>query len=329
MPDNRTAGADRFWMNLAGVLCTNVKTVSGGAITAPVIEQKAVGGGFPEKHIGPPAYEEFVVRVGLSSIPDLYAWIASSWTTSPERRDGSVVTADADGNATSERRFTNARVTGVTVPTLDGSSKDAGYLAVTFEPELIRTQPGSGKVPASTAKPAKQWLCSNFRFELDGIETTRVATIESFTVTNAGVQDVVGDGRDVTREPTRPQFPNLVVSVSAASAQSWQTWFDDFVVGGDNDRSKEKSGAIVLLASDMSTELGRIALHDVGICALRPPALGDTTQTVARFSAELYCDWMELHVGVPVPAPAAAPEPAPPVVPIRPEPRPTPIVPHR
>jgi hypothetical protein len=315
-------------MNLAGVLCTNVKTVSGGAITAPVIEQKVAGGAFPEKHIGPPTYGEFVVQVGLGSIPDLYAWISSSWTTSPERRDGSVVTAGFDGNATSERRFTNARVTGVTVPTLDGSSKDAGHLTVTFEPELIRTQPASGKVPASV-KAAKQWLCSNFRLELDGIDTTRVATIESFTVTNAAVDDVVGDRRDLTREPTLPQFPNLVVSVSAASAQSWQTWFDDFVVGGNNDRSKAKSGAMVFLGPDMSKELGRIALHNVGICALRSPTLGDATQTAARFSAELYCDWMELHVGVPVPAPAPTPEPAPPVIPIRPEPRPTPIVPHR
>ena len=322
MPDIRTAGADRFWMNLDGVLCSNVKTVSGGAISAPVIEQEAAAGGFAEKHIGAPTYGEFVVQVGLSSTPDLYAWISSSWTASPERRDGSVVTADANGNARSERRFTDARITGVTVPTLDGSSKDAGYLTVTFAPELIQTQPASGKLPASATRPGKPWLCSNFQLELDGIDTSRVATIESFTVSTAVAEDVVGDGRDLTREAGRLEFPNLVVSVSAASAQSWETWFDDFVVSGDNGQSKEKSGAIVFLSSDLSTELGRIALHNVGICALRAPTLGDNTEKVARFSAELYCDWMELHVGAPAP-------PRSPVIPIRPEPRPTPIVPHR
>jgi hypothetical protein len=314
-------------MNLGGVLCTSVKTVSGGAISAPVIEQKPAAGGFAEKHLGPPTYEEFVVRVGLSSAPDLYAWIASSWTQSPERRDGSVVTADVNGNARSERRFTDARITGVTVPTLDGSSKDAGYLTVTFAPELIRTQPASGTLPASSSKPGKPWLCSNFRLELDGIDASRVATIESFTVRNAVAEDVVGDGRDLTREPARPQFPNLVVSVAAAGAQSWETWFDDFVVNGNNDQSREKSGAIVLLSRDLGKELGRIALHNVGICALRPPALGANTETVPRISVELYCEWMELHVGAAPPAPAPAPAPA--VLPIRPEPRPTPIVPHR
>jgi hypothetical protein len=322
MPDiTRTASA-RVWMTLDGVVCENVKTISGGGISAPVIETPSPEG-FTEKHLGPPAYEEFIVDVGLSSAPELYDWLASSWTTSPQPRDGSVVSGDVDGNAKSERPFANALVSGVTVPKLDGSSKDAGYLRVTFRPEIVPPRPASGKLAPST-KP-KAWLCSNFRLELDGIDTSRVATIESFTVRNAVAENVVGDGRDLTREPTRPEFPNLVLSASASHAQTWEDWFADFVLNADNSQAKEKSGAIVFLAPDMKTELGRIALHGVGICALRPPGSEPGTEQIARISVELYCERMELHIG----APAPAPTPVPPVVPIRPEPQPRPIVPHR
>ena len=34
------------------------------------------------------------------------------------------------------------------------------------------------------------------------------------------------------------------VTVAEAGAQSWIDWFDDFVVNGNNDASKAKSGAI-------------------------------------------------------------------------------------
>jgi hypothetical protein len=322
MPRNTTTAAAKYSLTLDGVDCGGLIEVSGGGISAPVVEEKVVDG-FAEKHIGPPTYEDFLVDVGLGGAPELYAWISSAWTPSPPPRNGSIVAAGVDGKRTSERRFTNALITGVTVPRLDASSKDAGRLTVRFRPELIRTQPASGTDAA--AKQAKKWLVSNFRLELDGIDTTRVASIDTFTVTHDVVQEP--GARQPTVRAGVLEFPNLLVSVAASHVQTWETWFQDFVIDGNNDASKEKSGALVFLGPDLKAELGRIVLHNVGICALRPAIQSAAAEQVARVSVELYCDRMELHVDAPAPAPV----PTPPVIPRRPvvpvEPVRRPVVP--
>jgi hypothetical protein len=93
------------------------------------------------------------------------------------------------------------------------------------------------------------------------------------------------------REPGTLEFPDLRVTLSQASLQSWSDWFEDFVVKGDNGDDKEKSGAIVFLDATLKQELGRIELKNVGIFALRRQP---STEQVARVTAELYVESMEL-----------------------------------
>ena len=134
--------------------------------------------------------------------------------------------------------------------------------------------------------------------------------------------DDIGDARDVLREPAKLEFPNLRITLAESSAKTWTDWFEDFVIKGNNDDSKEKSGAIVFLSPNRQSELGRITLHNLGIFALRErPA--QANDQVARLVAELYCERMEFQVG----AKPAVLQPAAPIlhprVPIGPEvPRP-------
>ena len=75
------------------------------------------------------------------------------------------------------------------------------------------------------------------------------------------------------------------------------TWFEDFVVKGNNGDANEKSGALLFLAPDLKAELARITLHNLGIFALRRDRQGAGTDAIQRVTAELYCERMELAVG--------------------------------
>src|SRR5438874_2396138 len=99
MPVTNTAVASTYALKLAGSLCGSMRSVAGGGISAPVVEAARTPDDYPQKHIGQPTYEDFTLQFGFEMASDVYAWIESGWTPTPQRRDGSIVTADFNGNA--------------------------------------------------------------------------------------------------------------------------------------------------------------------------------------------------------------------------------------
>jgi hypothetical protein len=282
-----------FALTLDGTQCGFVKSVDGGEITADVISEPA-DGGVVKKHIGQPKYEEFELRLGLAMARDVSDWIRDSWAANPVRKSGSVVAVDANLNAKSERQFVEALITETTLPALDAASKEPGLVTLKFAPELIKNVKVSGKVQGSVSKKQKQFLPSNFRFELDGLDCKKVTKIDSFTVKQQVVTNDIGERRIAERVPGRLEFPNLRVTMVEGNDQTWADWFEDFVVKGNNGDDKEKSGAIVFLSADDKNELGRVTLENVGIFALRREPVTDGQ--LARLVAELYCEQMEFTV---------------------------------
>ena len=59
-----------------------------------------------------------------------------------------------------------------------------------------------------------------------------------------------------------------------------------------NQADKTRSGTLALLGTDMR-ELARIELFGVGICKLGPARRDASSDQIARFTAELYCERME------------------------------------
>jgi len=310
---------------LQGVQCGFVKSADGGDVYGNVVEEKAGPDFFVKKHLGGVKYDDIHLRTGLDLAHDFYEWIAAWWKADYSRKDGSIVTADANLNAVTELEFFHALITEVTFPALDAASKDALIIDVKFAPELARKKKGSGKL-AAPPKAQKQSLVSSFRLELDGLPTTKVSRIESLTVKQQVATDDIGDARDTLTEPGSLDFPNLSVTLAAAGADPWLQWADDFIVQGRNDAGNEKSGAIVLLSPDLKTELARVSLFGVGIFRLR--------RVQAKLVADLYCERMELQVGKPAAKPADPPPPVlrspveTPVVPgvATPEPLPKPVI---
>ena len=308
MAGTRSYAAGNFFFNLDGVKCGFVKAVEGGGISAEVIEEKVGPDYFTKKHIGQPKYEDITLTLGFEMMQDVYDWIAASWKQNYARKDGSLVATDANLQAKSAREFYHALISEVTIPALDAASKDAAYLSLRFSPEYTRTVKAAGKLIAPKPAAQKKFVPSNFRLEIDELDCTKVSKIDSFTVKQTVATDDIGDGRDIAKEPGKLDFPNLRITIAEAGAATWDAWFEDFVIKGDNDESKEKRGRIVFLTVDRKQELGRIELFNLGIFGLRhQAAAGDA---VPRVVADLYCERMELQIGKPV-APEKPPAPAP------------------
>lgn len=286
-----------YMLELDGAQSGLIKSVQGGNVYAEVVNEAVGPDYFSRKHISQPKYEDFELQVGFSMAKPVYDWIAASWKGNYQRKNGAVVAADYTYNATSKREFANALLTETTFPAMDAASKEPGYLTLKFSPESVRYGKASGdkaQLPAAKGEQ-KQWLPSNFRLQIDGLDASRVAKIDAFTVKQKVTADAVGDARDYQREPGKLEFPNLVITLSAADADAWIAWHEDFVIKGNNGQEKEKNGTLGLLATNRQDVLATVRLYNMGIVSIREAANETGADAVQRYVAELYVERMELE----------------------------------
>ena len=297
MSDNRSYVAGKFYFNLDGIPCGYVKGVDGGGITAEVISQASGPSYFSKKSIGGPKYEDFNMQLGFAVGKPVFQWIGESWRGNYQRKNGTVVSCNAKMEAVSQREFFNAIVTETGIPACDGSSKEAAYLTLKFAPEYTRVTKASGKADGSFGKnEQKLWLPSNFRLEAPGLDATKVKKIDAITIKQTAVTNDVGDARDYEKEPGKLEFPNLKITLSENSSESWHKWHEDFVIKGNNDESQEKILTLSFLSSNRQDTLGTVTMYNCGIFKLntsKAEAGGDTIKSV---DAELYCERMEIEV---------------------------------
>jgi hypothetical protein len=289
-----------FHLSLDGVDCGLLKSVEGGDAVADVVVEPAGQLPFVKKHLGRIRYTPLIMQFGMAMPRSVADWIAASWIGKPKAPKVTITTVDLSMNATSKREFVNALITEVTVPKMDGGSKEPGLLTLTVVPEYTATGKASGKV-ASTgeSKLQKLWLASNFRLTIAGLDCTRVTTIDALTVRQSVAGGEIGERRDFAREVSRPEFPHLSITIGETGAQSWTDWFEDFVIKGNCDESREKQGSITMLGADLKEELARIDLFNLGIFALTHDKAGSNSDRAATVTARLYCERMELQVGPP------------------------------
>jgi phage tail-like protein len=296
----RSYVAGNFQLVLDGVKAGFLKSVDGGAAVAEVVTEAVGSSQFSKKHLGRVSYAPFTLQFGLAMGRSLYDWIDASWRGKAVSRDGAIVMADQNFTAVSQREFSKALITETSIPALDGAAKDAAFVTLKFAPEYTRVIKASGRVSGPTNVDQKLWLPSNFRVAIDGLDCTRVSRVDQFTVSQAVATDDIGDARDYRREPGRLEFPNLTISLAEASAKSWFDWFDDFVIKGNNDESKEKNGSISFLSANLADELLRIDLFNLGIFMIGADKTEANADQIATVSAHLYCERMTLSPGKPM-----------------------------
>ncbi|MEY4547054.1 MAG: hypothetical protein RL685_3249 [Pseudomonadota bacterium] len=259
-----------------------------------VVTQGLGPDGVVKKHIGAVAYEELELELDLSLDRSLYDWISATWAGKAPRKSGTLTTLDASGNAKSAREFQNALISETIFPVLDASSKAPAVITLLLAPERVSNVASSGGKPIGGAK-SKAWQLSNFRLEIDGLDTKFVSRIEGLHLKQT-LAASAGTGREQGKQPTALQLDNLRVTLSESGADSWRTWYEDFVVKGNATDKQERSGRVLLLAANLKDELARIELSNLGILALRPRASGSAVG-VSQLEAELYVEQMAFVLG--------------------------------
>jgi hypothetical protein len=117
-----------------------------------------------------------------------------------------------------------------------------------------------------------------------------VNKIDGLTVRPVLVQLQVGDQRSSEKELSHLEIPNLVVTLPDAAAQSFYDWHEDFVIKGNNDKSREKSGTLEFLAPNLKDVLFKLTLSNLGIFSLKSVPSGTNTATIRQVQAEMYCE---------------------------------------
>ena len=253
-----------------------IRSAGGGDVRADVITDAM--GAFPKKHLGAAKVADLRLELGPDMDKAVYDWVAASWSGKYSRSSGALLSVNFDSNVMARREFSNASLVETSIPDLDASSKDAGYVTVTLRPEMVRLSKGAGMVSPSLGGRARPWMVSNFRVEIPGLDCSKVKKVAGFTVKTDPDRAIV--------------FPNIVLTFPESSADSWIEWHKYFVVDGLNGDGSEKNGAIVFLAGDMGTEIGRVALSNIGISSLRFDNPEGASNMIRTVTAELYCESM-------------------------------------
>jgi len=292
--DKRAYTAGKFALDLNGDFAGWVQSVEGGQASADVVVEKLGADLIQHKHIAGVKYDDVTVNCGTSMSKSFYEWIQASIDHKVTRFDGAVITADFNHKEVARMNFFQALITEVGFPALDASSKDAAKMTVKFAPEYTRTVAKTGgAIKGEIGKgQQKKWLPSNFKLEIDGLTNAcnHVNKIEQLTIKQKVVDHPVGHLRDYQREPAHIEFPNLVITCAEAYADELYAWHEEFVIKGNNDNSKEKTGMLQYLASDTKTALFTLEFQGLGIFKLTPEKVEAHSENIRRVKAELYCE---------------------------------------
>ncbi|NKB82723.1 MAG: hypothetical protein GKS05_12730 [Nitrospirales bacterium] len=294
---DQSYAAGRFAFGIDGQSAGFIKKFSGGVIKGEVVTHDLGTSPIQRKHLATISHEPLTLDVTMGMGKGLWDWIQASWDKGFIQKNCELQACDFNHKVKAVRVFQDAYIKKVVVPTMDSSSKDAGYFTIELDPRIIRYEKGTGEtIKGNEDIGAKKWLCSNFRFELGGLPTDRVAKIDSFSWGQKVVKDEIGSFREPIKETSSLMVTsNLKLSISIADYWPWFEWFKSFVIDGKYTDGDEKQGSLTFLAPDLKEELGSISFEHVGIISLEEEAVEANTESVACFVVELYCESMAFN----------------------------------
>lgn len=295
--DSRSHTAGRFALDIGGHNVGFLKKFSGLAMEADIVTNDLGPDNVQKKHVANIKWTPGKATVGIGMGKGMYDWIKLSFDKSYAAKSGSFTSADFNYKAQSRLDFMNALITSVTVPKLDGSSKDAAYFDIEFDAEQVRWAKAGGEDIRSAIGPKqKAWLCSNFRVEIGNLPCQRVASVDSFTWKCSVAQDQVGIFREPTKHPAKVTVPDIKLSISQADHQAWADEAKKWFVDGHHLEENEMNGRIVFLDPTMQKEIGEVTLLNVGFKKFSKDDFEANSEKIARFSVELYVEKMEFKI---------------------------------
>lgn len=295
--DSRSHTAGRFSLDIDGFNVGFLKKFSGLAMEADIVAHDLGPDNVQKKHVANIKWTPGKATIGIGMGKGMYDWIKAAFDKGYLTKNGSFTAADFNYKAQSRLDFMNGLITSVTVPKLDGSSKDAAYFDVEFETEQVRWSKGGGDdIRAKIGPKQKAWLCSNFRFELADLPCDRVSSVDSFTWKCSVASDQIGIHREPTKHPAKVTVPDLKVSISSADFQPWADRAKKWFIDGHHLEGDEMTGRIVFLGPDMKQEIGEIELMNVGFKKFSEEDAEANSEKIKRFTAELYVEKMAFKI---------------------------------
>jgi phage tail-like protein len=286
--DARLVGAD-FFLTLGSETGFALQGVDGGVISADVVADKSGSDNTPvKKHIAGVKYEDISISCGFDQSSSLYGWMAAAIQGKAAPMDGTVTGAAPNHTALTRMDWNNGLISEVGFPALDAASKDAAKMSIKFQPEITRFSAAAGTINRSPGKVQKQWLPSNFRLSIDGLDApcTKVNKIEALVIKQKIIPNP--SGGSVADGPV--EIPSLVITLPESVAQPFIDWHQSFVVQGGNNATnpdnQERNGTLVYFAKD-GTQLGQLAFSNLGIVTVTDDP---TDANVRRVKAEMYCE---------------------------------------
>ena len=228
---NRVYAAAHFALELDGKQEVSLfRSIEGGGVKADVMTyqygaHKKNQGYLKMRSLGKPKFDDIKLQVGMSMSIPFYFWMKAFFAGNAVRKNGAIIAADFYYKERARRTFTDAMISELTFPKLDGSDKNACYMNITMSVESITFEKGTGKaLPAQAQKfdtEQKHWTANNFGFTIAGLEQAcqRVTKVDSFTIKQKVMEHHVGGHKAAIKVPSPVEIPNLTFYVPEADAQ--------------------------------------------------------------------------------------------------------------
>jgi T4-like virus tail tube protein gp19 len=270
--DARTYAAGKFGLDLNGMFAGWVSSASGGDLNADVVVSNLGPDNIKQKHLAAPKYSNITIKCGTGMSKNFCNLISSTFRGEYSRTNGTIKGVDLTGHDVRETSFSNALVTEIAFPALDGASKEAGVLQLKLTPETTRQLAGDSSVVGgvySTVK-AKRWGLGNFRVQIDGVDASRVQTVDSFTVQQAIINDAIGETRAPSALAGQMTWPNIVVTLPLAFDASFVTWQHQQGLAG----TPIKNGSLAFLDDSMKNTLFQVSFANLKIVSMAEQPAG-------------------------------------------------------
>lgn len=291
---NRSYSAPRYALSIDGADVGMVSSYSGcratGEVTTSIVGTEQA----TEKRITGLRYEPCALVLGPNMRPAVYDWIREAFELKHTRKSVMISVLDHNARETGRIELRDAIITGVTLPALDASSKDAATITLTLTPEAMVALKGSNApISATSATKSPAWLVSSFRVDLNGVPQAGVARMSPIEFTVDTATDTIGATRDATRAPSQASWSDVSVTVSSARPGDFPQWADDFLVQGNSQDTRERSLKVTYLKPNLKDALFEVTLGGVGIFGgdiFFPATTSGAGDSVARETYLLYVE---------------------------------------
>ncbi|HUL51771.1 MAG TPA: hypothetical protein VLT83_00045 [Opitutaceae bacterium] len=288
----RPYASSHFCVEIDGVNCGSVEKCEGGDLRASVVVESPAGGALPKKHIASPACAPLVLTVGIPFDPVVAAWITDLCANGTTRKTVRLLEYDVSMQFRAGVEADNTALVEVDFPAFDASDKSPALLTLVLAPGS--TQPLTSDTPAATtatttvayAAVARKSPVTVFAYTvaIDGIGTSYVNRIEPITIKRSLAAGAA------------TEFSDFTVSLGAADAAPWQSWFNDFVVNGNSGDAQEKNGTLTLVDVNLKPVLALQFSH-LGMVRLSPSPYDSTADAIRMDQAEMYYEALTLTLG--------------------------------